>query len=107
MAGSLSSPEGSSGVERRAIEARRRDVIGPVGQAQGAVQRVGVRRSGGGQDSSGGEMTGVRRWRAKSVAYDLRWGEEGNEERSGFGRRWRCESDFLAEGFCWEMEKAD
>ena len=52
-------------------------------------------------------MTGVRRWRAKSVAYDLRWGEEGNEERSGFGRRWRCESDFLAEGFCWEMESAD
>jgi hypothetical protein len=44
-------------------------------------------------------MTGVRRWRAKSVAYDLRWGEEGNEERSGFGRRWRWESDFLAEGF--------
>lgn len=31
---------------------------------------------------------GVRRWRAKSVAYDLRWGE-GEQEGSGFGRRWR------------------
>lgn len=53
-----------------------------------------------------GENDGVRRWKAKSVAYDLRWGEEGKRmapASAGFGG---CESVtwFWIATFCWEIE---